>query len=341
MNLLISLLKKLNVVPAPLLDVYPAICGARALLEANRLDVFLALNRNPRGLNPGELARQTGLSEEGARILLEALCKFGYLRCRRGRYTNGRWVRRWILSPECGLSNFLRLQGHLWKRLADLEIPLRTGRPVMDYHQTETALPSEKQEIYTAAMLEVARLLIPSFLKQVKIPPQARTVLDLGGAHGEYARALVCRYPRLKATILDLPGPLATARRNIEQGGNPEGIQLREGDMLNDELGGGWDVILVINTIHLFNPGQNQELFKRIQKSLSPGGVVIILDQFLGAGRIPDSVAALISLAFFTVGGRVYGLQEIRRLLRESGFSRVRAKPFRLRAPAALIEGWK
>jgi len=341
MNWLVLLLKKLNVIPAPLLDVYPAMCGARGLLEANRLGVFQALSKSPQGLNPGELAGQTGLSEEGAGILLEALCQLGYLRCRRGQYANGPWVKRWILSPESGLSNFLRLQGHLWKRLTDLEVPLRTGKPVLDYHQVETALPSEKQEIYTEAMREMARLLIPSFLKHVEISPKAQTVLDLGGAHGEYTRALSRRYPRLRGTIFDLPGPLASARRILEQEGNPEEIQLREGDILKDDLGEGWDVILIINTLHLFSLGQNQELFKRVQKALSPGGAVVVLDQFLGAGRISDVVAALISLAFFTVGGRVYGLKETRRLLLDSGFSRVRTRPFRLRAPAALLEGWK
>ena len=138
-----------------------------------------------------------------------------------------------------------------------------------------------------------------------------------------------------------MPGPIASARGILEKEGNPGAIELKEGDILRDELGERWDLILAVHTVHLFNANQNREFFTRIQKALSPGGAVVVIDQFLGTGKIPDVVASLISLAFFTVGGRVYGVQEIRRLLRESGFSRVRTKPFRFRAPAALIEGWK
>jgi SAM-dependent methyltransferase len=340
-NIIVNILKKLNVIPAPLVDTQSQIIRARALMEANRLGVFTALEEAGNGLSAEEVADNLDLSREGVDVLLKALTGVGYLNRRNGRYRNGPWVKRWILDPERGLSNMLTLQFHTWARLDNLGETLRTGRPAMDYHQIWATTPSEGQEIYTRAMREIARMMLPEFLKRVKLPPEAKRLLDIGGAHGEYSRAMVGRFPGLQATVLDLAGPISTAQQLNEAAGNPENIKLRVGDALKDDLGAGWDAALLANVVHIFNPTQNQDLFKRIYHALNPGGVLIATDQFLGLGDKRDEITGLLSLNFFNAGGRCYSFSEMEHFLEDAGFKDIKAKPFPLWLPSSLIEAWK
>lgn len=341
MDFLIAILKKLNLAPVPLLDMQPQMCRTRAILEANNLGIFETLEDNKEGLSSEELAQRVAISSEGAAILLNALEKTGYLRSRKGRYKNSPWVNRWITDPQSGISNFLRLQLHTWNRLSDIEVPLRTGKPVMDFHKHEVPVHSEQQEIYTKAMREISRRLIPEFLKKVKLPNDAKRLLDIGGAHGEYSHALVRKFPSLKATVLDLAGPIATAKRILDKEGNPEAIEFIVGDFLKDNLGTGWDAVLLVNIVHLFNFEQNRKLISRIHEALSPQGVIIVVDQFMGIGRLQDKFVSLISLNYFTLGGKCYHLEEMRQLFKTAGFNRIMVKPFRLISPTVLFEGWK
>jgi hypothetical protein len=340
-EILMALGRRLNIIPVPMADLLPRLCLARGLMEANRFGVFKALEAAPAGLSVEEVAGQTELSPEGARVLLNAMEKGGYLVLRDGRYRNGPWARKWITSDEHGLANFINLQINTWDRLGELRTPLTTGKPVQDHHLREVTEPSARQEVYTQAMRETSRLHTPSFLKVLDLPDTAKTLVDLGGAHGDMARAVLSKYPHLQATVMDLPGPLATAEHIHEEEGNPYGIRLQPCNVLADDLGEGWDVALLCQFIHCFTAEANRDIFRRLYKAMNPGGVVIILDQFTGLGRIQDSIAGLVSLAYFTLGSKTYSCDEVDLLLRESGFARSVVKRFPRRQPTAVIEGWK
>lgn len=340
MDIVVDILKKLNLVPVPLLDAQAQVVKARALMEANRAGVFPALARREDGLTVDELAAEMQFSLEGAKVLLDALVGVGYLKKKDGRYRNGRWVKRWLLDPEHSLHYMLRLQMYTYHRLEGLGENLKSGRPTMDFHALDAANPTPQQETYTRAMREAARLIIPDLLKRVKLPPGATRLLDIGGAHGEYSRAFVRRFPQLKATVLDLAGPVTTAKAIMEVEGNPEGLDLKVGNCLQDEFGSDWDAILLVNMVHLFDVQQNLDLFKRCRAALKPGGSLLCVDQFVGISGQRDRIFALVSLNFFNVGGKSYEATQMRELLAQAGFSRVEVKPLGLRTPASLIQAY-
>ncbi len=71
MNILVDLAKKLDIIPAPQVDTVSCVMRARAIIEANRLGVFQALEAGP--LTSEEVATKQGLSSDGTRALLAAL----------------------------------------------------------------------------------------------------------------------------------------------------------------------------------------------------------------------------------------------------------------------------
>lgn len=342
MELALALLKKFNLVPVPLLDGQMQVVKARAIMEANRAGVFHAIGTDPSGFSAAELANKLDFSLEGMDVLLKALASIGYLKVRNGRYTNGRWVKRWILDPKRSLHNMLILQMYTYKRLEGLGDNLRTGRPQMDFHQVDVANPqaSALQGTYTYGMREAARLIIPDLLKRVELPANPQRMLDIGGAHGEYSRAFSRTFPGLKATVVDLGGPIATATRIMEKEGNAEGIELKVGNCLQDDIGSGWDAILLCNMVHLFDPQQNLDLFTKCKAALKPGGTLLCVDQFVGISGQRDRIFAVVSLNFFNVGGKSYEASQMRELLGKAGFDRIDVKPLALTTPASLIQAW-
>lgn len=338
MDLIIDLLKKFNLVPVPLLDGQMQVVKAKAILEANWAGVFHALEKQPGGMTYQEVASATGLSVEGSKVLLRALVSAGYLHDRSGRYVNGSWPKRWIVDPQRSLTNMLKLQMFTYRRLDRLGENLRNGCPPLDIHQLAVAEPTPQQEVYTRAMREAARLIIPDLMKRVRLPAGPKRFLDIGGAHGEYCRAFVRRYPGLKATVMDLAGPVSTAKAIMKEEGNAEGLELTVGDCLHDDLGSGWDVILLANMVHLFDHEQNLTLFKSCAKALRPGGKLLCVDQFVGISGRRDRLFGLISLNFFNVGGKSYDIVEMRELLAKAGLDQVEVRPLGLRTPASLIQ---
>lgn len=339
--MIVSLLRQLNVIPVPLLDTQPRAVATCALLEANRLMVFHALADTAEGMSPAQVAARCELSVNGTAVLLNALHAMGYLKRRAGRYRNGPWVRKWILDPQHGLHNLLRLQCYTYKRLEQLGDNIRSGTPSVDHHAIGGDENTPRQDMYTLGMREAARLFIPALLRRVHLPAGPLRLLDLGGAHGEYSRALTRHHPGLRATIMDLPGPIGVARRITEAEGNPEGVELVAGDAFAGDIGSGWNVILLANFVHLFNAERNALLLRRCHEALAPGGVVLIMDQFLGLGGARDKLLAITSLNFFNVGGLCYPADEMCRLTTDAGFARAEVRRFPPWVPGSLIVGIK
>jgi len=343
MEIVLAILKKLNLVPVPLLDGQMQVVKARALMEANKAGVFHAIGDGSSGLTASEIAKKVEFSEEGMDILLKALVSINYLKVKNGRYTNGRWVKHWILDPKHSLHNMLILQMYTYKRLEDLGKNLKSGKPEMDHHAQVDVDDPERAAMrgtYTYGMREAARLIIPDLLKRVAIPAGATRMLDIGGAHGEYCRQFMRKFPGLKATVVDLAGPVATAQKIMDKEGNADGVELKVGNCLQDDLGSGWDVILLCNMVHLFDPAQNLDLFKRCKSALKPGGTLLCVDQFVGISGQRDRVFAVVSLNFFNVGGKSYEAPQMKELLAQAGFPRVEIKPLGLRTPASLIQAY-
>ena len=338
MKIIIELLRFLNIIPVPFMDVQPRICLARAIIEANRLKVFQTIGSSSNGATSSEIRSRTGQDLEALEALLHALSCNGYIHERRGRFVNSRWVKRWILDEHTGMPTFLSFQTSLWNRLTSLDHVLRTGQPKIDYHQEEGGVASQNQELYTRAMREVSKRLIPPLLRSVKLPDNASRMLDIGGAHGDYARAFASKFQNLSVVVLDLPGPASTGSSMSAEN---DRVEFQSGNIFNTNLKPEWDIILLSNMVHLFNSKLVNDLVSHCAAGLRPGGTLIIMDQFLGVRRIQESIASLVSLAYLTVGGKSYSREEMMRFFSSAGLSRITCRPFLLQAPTAVFQAWK
>jgi SAM-dependent methyltransferase len=331
--------KMLGLVNAPMVDSVASFMRARSLIEANLLGVFQILEKAPS--TAAEVAAQTNTSPNGMDILLTALVTCGYLTKKGDRYHNGRWVKRWILDSGLGMTHTLKLHTNVWDRATTLGECVRTGHPVENPHETLVRDPGEAAELYVKGMRPIARMMIPYFAPKVILPAGAKRLVDLGGSHGESARAVCRRQPGLEGWVYDLPGVAAAGRELAQKEGDKSPVRFEAKDLLEDDLGRDWDVALMISVLHVFDPEQAQKIFRKVVAGLKPGGTFAVVDHLRGVSSTRDNVAAMMGVSWLTVGGRSYTLDETVDLVKAAGFSQVKVTKLAVRIGSTMVQGIK
>jgi hypothetical protein len=293
-------------------------------------------------MTASELSSELALSPEGAELMLSSLTAKAYLRKRGNSFTLAPASSKWLVrgSPQY-MGNFLRYIGLLHQHWMSLDVSLKKGKPARSYVGTFT---SEEWVIYTDGMMDLARLIIPRLLPCLTIPPQARSLLDVGGSHGLYTIELCRRHPELKGMIADFPVVLVRTGEIVREHGLSDRITLLPIDVTSPEFEPGrHDVVLMFNIVHGLTPETNRRLIAKVAAAMSPGGKLFILDQFKreksrGADRLLPLMVGVNLLN--EIGGNVYGVEEVRKWCIEAGLRGVTAR--RLPLPGVgLLSGIK
>jgi 2-polyprenyl-3-methyl-5-hydroxy-6-metoxy-1,4-benzoquinol methylase len=286
----------LRIGPRPLLETHATLLLAQSMMVGTKVGLFEALAETP--LTPAELATRCGLDARATGALARVLAATDYLRGRAdGRYELTNDARTWLLadSPR-SLADNLRFRFIECDWIARLEGFVRSGRP-LDIHNE--MIPAQ-WDLYQRGMRALATVQAREVTWRTPIPRHARTLLDIGGAHGLFAVALCRHHPRLRATILDLPEAVAWAAPLLAREGMGDRVVHQAGDALDAELGSDcYDVIFIANVLHHFKAEQSQGLIERAAHALRPRGVLVIQELFaLPTTRRPGQVAALADLYF-------------------------------------------
>lgn len=161
----------------------------------------------------------------------------------------------------------------------------RSGQPV-GHNEAPPGDPYWRR--YICGADEVAR--------RLRLPRDPRSVLDIGGSHGWYSAQLCRRYPRLTATVLDLPGSAAIGREIIARAGMADRVEHRDGDATTDDLDCGYDAVLCFNLAHHLTSDQTVGIFGRIYEALAPGGLRAVMDAFAEPHRRTAGAANFLGL---------------------------------------------
>ncbi|HET9720858.1 MAG TPA: class I SAM-dependent methyltransferase [Solirubrobacteraceae bacterium] len=313
-----------NQVPVPIGLSMFGMPIARSVQTAQRLGVFTRLAERP--WRSRELAAELGVREQGLRRLLDVLVATGVLRLGRdGRYSMPRRVRTWLDpgSPHY-LGDFLADSHHYWEWWGGLEDLVREGRSV-ELHDRGPDDPYWRS--YITGQYQLARLSSDAVARVVALAPDARSLLDVAGAHGEFAMALCRRHRQLHAMIVDLPGSARIGREIVAAEGMADRVAYVEGDMFEADLGGLHDGALVFNILHHLTPDRARALLERVAGVLRPGAPLCVVDLFdRPAGQPPDSGAYLGLFFHLTSGADTYSRAETAQWMQACGFGTVRAR---------------
>ena len=332
-NLVERLALLTRLVPAAAAEAWGGMALSGVLVAAVRTGLTERLAGPP--ATTAELAADLDLDPVPTQMLLDCLQSIGHVRCRDGRYQLSRTSRRW-LDPAAKLSvgQFVSATGDYWTWWSGLEEVTR-GAPPAGHHDAPPDDPYWRR--YITGQLQLARLSAPEVAKKLRLPGDPRSLLDIGGGHGWYSAELCRRYPRLTATVLDLPGSAAIGREIIARAGLADRVTHRDGDAVTADLGTGYDCVLCFNLVHHVTNDQAAGLLKRIHGALAPGGSVAVMDVFAEPARRNSAAANVFGLfVYLSSGSQVYTPAQLNGWLRDAGFAPPRKIPVR-RLPGQAV----
>ena len=227
-------------------------------------------------------------------------------------------------SPNslCGMIRFDASLWNCWERLADAVRSGKPARPANMYQddpgETETFIQAMDSLVKARGDAEV----LGHALDWEKVTD----LLDIGSGPATYPIHLSRRFPKLRATIFDLPGTLKITERYVREAGLEPRIKLVSGDYRNDPIPGRHDAILLSNIIHGEGSKENQKLMIKLAANLKSGGRIIIKDHILDEIRANPPVGAIFSLLMLltTASGRCYSFNEVKSWFENAGLSHVR-----------------
>lgn len=293
----------------------------KILLTAVRLDVFSVLDGKPKTAE--EAAGRIGAHEPTLVLLLNALVALRLLTKTGERYGNTSAAQTHLVrhSPQY-IGHLLLLHDAEWNNWGKLEETIRSGNRTVDRHvfETDPALGAN----VLAVLHRIGRQSGPELAKRLALQGQ-RHLLDLGGGAGTNAIAFCQVYPKLIATVFDLPATLPLTEKTVKDAGFEARIALRAGDFNQDGLGGPYDVVLMSDILHYQTYETNQALVKKVSDHLAPGGRLIIKDRFLDeSGTGPAwTTAFAVHILVNTQEGACYKTADAMHWMTRAGFSSI------------------
>lgn len=323
-----------GVVPVPVLDTLFGMLKARVIMAGVRLGVFEALATEAQ--STASLAATLDLDEPCLELLLRTLAFCGYVEASEHKYSLSPLGRDTMVSnaPK-GLTGFVEWNYTQWEFAGHLEQLMRTGRG-LDFHHTLTDPAAWRH--YQTAMLETARFDAPVLAKRVPVRQGATRLLDLAGGHGLLGAAVCRRHPPMRSTVVDLSAAIEHGPTLALREGFSDIVEHRVGNLLSDDFGTGWDVVLLSNILHHFAAAEVQQILARAFAAAASGGTVAIWElERPGPGQKPGAGDGIALFFRLTSTAGAYSGDEYAAWLRAAGFERVKIVRPALRPGNVLV----
>jgi predicted O-methyltransferase YrrM len=301
-----------------------------ALKSAIDLDVFTVIDSGAR--TPAEIAGQCGVPERSLRILCDYLSTIGLLT---------KTDRRYELVPESaaflskrspaylGTTARFLLRPELKQNFDRLTDAIRQDGVPSDANDTV----SEENPIWVEFARSMMPMMVPAAHGIADLVAESSSgplrVLDIAASHGVFGITIAQRNPRAEIVAVDWAPVLQVARENARAAGVEDRYRTLAGDAFAVDFGSGYDVALVTNFLHHFDPPTCTEFLRRMHRALKSGGRVVLLEFVPNPDRISPPVPARFPLTMLagTRGGDAYTYDELRQQLEDAGFKGVSSHP--------------
>ena len=324
--------ERAGVLPDHLNEMIGANMPSRCLLTAIELDIFTAVGE---GASAAEVGKKINASARGTGILLNALVALRLLAKSGDKYKNtAETARFFVQGSKDNQRNGLLHMADIWHSWSTLTNAVRSG--------TWVEIGREQNPEWTTnfitAMQNIAKDRAPLVVRALGTEG-VRHVLDLGGGSGIYSIAFAKASRDVKCEILDLAEVTPLTTEYVSKAGVAAQVSIRSGDMLRDDFGSGYDIIMLNQICHMFSEEQNREMFRRARKALAPNGRLAVQEFILNADKTGPLHAALFSVNMLvgTEAGASYNESEFTTWMKDAGFSDVRR--IDLQGPNNLIVG--
>lgn len=309
--------------PVPLIDAFNAFHKSAAIKTAVELDLFTAIAEGV--ATAAGLAAKCNAAERGIRILCDFLTVHGFLTKQGGTYGLAPISAAYLSkrSPAyMGSAVTFLMSPDLMSAIHNLTPAVRKGGTAMSAEGTVTP----DNDVWVS----FARAMAPMMAKPAEIMAQKvlagktgpMRVLDIAAGHGLYGLAFAQQNPQARVTGLDWAKVLEVAKENAAKMGVADRFDTIPGSAFEVDPGGPYELILLPNFLHHFDPPTNEKLLKRLRPALKAGGRVVTMEFVPNDDRVTPPGAAVFSLVMLatTPAGDAYTFAEYDRMFRNAGY---------------------
>ncbi|WP_120077886.1 methyltransferase [Aurantiacibacter odishensis] len=150
-------------------------------------------------------------------------------------------------------------------------------------------------------------------------------VLDIGGGHGAFVRALAQLYRKPQLGLMDLPGVTANTQEACADLIAEKRLALHPGTFFTDPIPEGYDCLTLVRILHDHDDEPAIKLLARIRQAMPPRGRLIIAEPMAATPHAEAMGDAYFGLYLWAMrSGRPRSGKEIASMLQAAGFDSFR-----------------
>jgi ubiquinone/menaquinone biosynthesis C-methylase UbiE len=322
----------------PAYDAVLAYQRTAMVLAAHRLDVFTLIGSGCAAI--ADLAERTGTSPRGMRILCDSLTAIDLLEKSDPNYrlsaSAGRYLDRG--SPGCiaDCIDFFCAPEMMELVLGDPVSYVRNGGAVGSAHLA----PDHPIWVrFAKAMTPIASLTAKraaARLASASVP--IASVLDVAAGHGLYGIEVGKIRAEAVVAAVDWPSVLELASANASAAGLGARFRPVAGSAFEVDWGAGFDLVILANFLHHFDPGECTQILRKVRSSLSPKGRAAAVEFVPDEGRVSPPMQALLAFRMLatTPAGDAYTASDLDAFAKAAGFAGTSVLPLRP-TPQSLV----
>ena len=295
-----------------------------AIKAAIELEIFTAIAEG--NVQAASIAKRCQAAERGVRILCDFLTIHGFLTKDRDTYVlapdSALFLDRHSPAYVGGAIEFL-LTSRVREGNARITEAVRQGGTALG----EGTLARENPDWvrFAKAMMPLMQMPAEIMATELRKGGEAQKVLDVAAGHGIFGIAVAKQNPAAHVYAADWKNVLEVASKNAQALGVADRYHLLPGSAFETDFGANYDLVLITNFLHHFDPPTCTGFMRKVHSALKPGGRAAIAELVPNPDRITPPTAAAFSMMMLatTPRGDAYTFVELESISKNAGFTRV------------------
>jgi ubiquinone/menaquinone biosynthesis C-methylase UbiE len=308
--------------PMRIFETLRAYQQTAALRAAIELDIFTAIGEG--STTAAAIATARGASERGVRILCDTIVTDGLLTKDGPHYRcapdTALFLDRRSPASIASVSEFLASPETLTGSLS-LADSVRKGGTVLP-GQGSVEPDNPFWVLFARAMAPMMAMPAGIIAEQVAGTGPMK-VLDIAAGHGVFGIAIGQKNAQAEITAVDWAAVLEVAKENAVKAGISARFHALPGSAFDVEFGSGYDLVLIANFLHHFDPPTNERFLRKVYAALKPSGKAVTLEFCPNEDRVTPLSPARFAITMLqsTAHGDAYTFRELDSMFHHAGFA--------------------
>lgn len=273
----------------------------QAALALRDLGILEVLKKVRKGMTEEEIAGKLGLSIYGVKVLLEAGLSMELVYLKDNHYLLTK-TGFFMLSDTMTRVNMDFVNDVNYLGMFHLKDSVLKGHPVglevfgkwNTVYEALKDLPKKVRKSWFSFDHYYSDIAFPEILPII-FKDKPDNILDVGGNTGKFALKCAAYRDEIRVTILDLPGQIEEAKKNIQKEGVENRVRFQEADLLDpaQPFPKGYDGVWMSQFLDCFSKQEIVSLLVRAKEALSEQGSIYILETYWDNQRFEASTYSL------------------------------------------------